>query len=183
MNDGFEILEVKIHHSISREQFSDTDDGTNEQFISNSECTREWKILHAFDFEKALVWNHENCIAVLTEALKTPFRIFFACRSFGFERIGDYGDGHRTLFFCQSCDMACCSSTGAASHTCGNDRKLCIGGDASQCHFGFKSCSLAFCWIASCSSTSCSSSNQNFVFERRHKECLSICIDGVARNE
>ena len=66
MNNGFEILKVKVHHSISSEQFSDTDDGTYEEFISNSESTSEWKILHAFNFKEALIWNHENRIAVFT---------------------------------------------------------------------------------------------------------------------
>ena len=100
MNDGFKILEVEVDHSITSEKFSNADNGSNEEFVSNSECTSEWKILHAFDFEETFVWNHENRIAVFTKALKTPFCVFFSCRSFGFEWISDHSDGHGALFFC-----------------------------------------------------------------------------------
>ena len=62
------------------------------------------------------------------EGAQDPILRFPSCRSFGFEWISDHGDGHGALFFCQSCDMACRSSTGTTSHTCSDDCKLCIGG-------------------------------------------------------
>ena len=91
---------------------------------------------------------------MFTKTLQPPFCVLFAKGSFGFEGVGDHGDGHGALGFGESGNVACSPRSRTSTHTGRDDGELGVVGDASQHPFGFQRSGFTLGWVATCTSSS-----------------------------